>query len=132
MTAKEWLSRYKALGLSIKAKEDQLAQLAASATSTTAKINGGMPGASGVSRKIERAVVSADEISSQIHELQREQRAIIDTINACEPRECAVLTYLYVLDLTVEQAAKRLNYCGKQVTRIRDEALAHIRVPVDG
>lgn len=129
MTAKEWLSRYKALGLSIKAKEEQLAQLAASATSTTAKINGGMPGVSGVSRKIESAVVSADEIKAQIHELRREQRAIARAIDACELRESAVLSYIYVCGLTLEQTAARMYCDRKTISRIRDKALLHIQVP---
>lgn len=130
MTAKEWLSRYKPIEQSITAHKEHIAQLLAAATSTTAKSNGGMPGSSGVSRKIENAVTQIDDIKAQIRELQKEQRAIVRAINAIkEPRGCAVLTYLYVCGFTVEETAQRMNYAQRTIFRIRDKALAHIKVP---
>lgn len=132
MTAKEWLSRYKTLGQDIAAQKERLAQLAASAASTTAKNNGGMPGGSGVSRKIERAVVAAAEIQAQIQKLERERQAIEQAIISLnDPQSRAVLTYLYICGLPIDQTAQRMGYCGKQVSRIRDEALSHIEPPKD-
>lgn len=130
MTAKEWMSRYKPIEQSITAHKEHIAQLAAAVTSTTAKSNGGMPGSSGVSRKIENPIIQMDDIKAQIRELQKEQRAIVRAINAIkEPRGCAVLTYLYVCGFTLEETAQRMNYDRKTISRIREQALTHIRVP---
>lgn len=131
MTAKDWLSRYSALTDDIEAKKERLARLAAAATSTTAKNNGGMPGGSGVSRKIENAVGDAEALKDQIREMKREQRAIERAIDKLkDPRSRAVLTYIYILGLTQEETAKRLNYEDtKSIRQKRDAALGHICIP---
>lgn len=131
MTAKEWLSRYKVLTYDIEAQKESLARLTAAATSTTAKNNGGMPGGSGVSRKIETAVVNADVIKAQIRDMQREQRAITQAINKLtDPQSRAVLTYIYICGLTQEETARRIGYQDpKTIRQKRDAALRNIRVP---
>lgn len=115
----------------IRAQREHLARLAEAATSTTAKNNGGLSGASGVSRKIENAVADADVIKARIREMQKEQRTIVRTINTLnDPQHRAVLTYLYICGLTQEETAKKMDYAdAKSIRRKRNIALRKIRVP---
>lgn len=131
MEAKEWLGRYRLLEQDIRAQKEHLARLSAAATSTTAKNTGGAPGASGVSRKIENAVIDAEVIKSRIREMQKEQRAIVRAIdNLKNPQSRAVLTFLYICGFTQEETAKKMGYAdAKSVRGKRSIALGEIRIP---
>ena len=131
MTAKEYLSQYRALNDSINAKIAQVEELRRRAQT----VSGGSATGSHSSQPYDRI----GEITARIVDLEREingeidrsvdlQREIRRAIAAVpDERLRTLLEYKYINGCTIEQIAVAMNYSYPQICRLHGRALMLVR-----
>lgn len=71
-----------------------------------------------------------DEIKNEIEKLIRLKKQIRDVINKVEDvDEMLVLKYRYLMFLQWDEICEKMNYSKRQMYRIHDSALEHVKVP---
>lgn len=71
-----------------------------------------------------------DEIKNEIEKLIRLKKEIRDVINKVEDvDEMLVLKYRYLMFLQWDEICEKMNYSKRQMYRIHDSALEHVKVP---
>lgn len=69
------------------------------------------------------------QIRAEIDECVRERlriKAFLDTVKMPKLRTVLQLTYIECLD--VDEIAIRLDYCSRQIQRLQDQALEHVKI----
>lgn len=129
MTPKEWLQSYQRNQQEIKAREEALAQIRASAANVTAQL--GKNGGSGTKdpHKYDYYCIRIEEQMAELKRIYRQQRKIERAIDKLQsPTQKAVLTYLYICGHSINATAEEMHYDRHSIQRIRNRALTHITV----
>lgn len=69
------------------------------------------------------------QIRAEIEECVRERlriKAFLDTVRMPKLRTVLQLTYIECLD--VDEIAIRMDYCSRQIQRLQDQALEHVKI----
>lgn len=131
MTAKEYLSQYRALNDSINAKTAQVEELRRRAQTVSGGNGTGAHSSQPYDRigEITARIVDLErEINEDIDrsvDLQREIRAAIAAVP--EQRLRTLLEYKYINGCTLEQIAVAMNYSYPQICRLHGRALLLVR-----
>lgn len=134
MTPKEFLSQCYRLNIRIDSKMEQIASLNELATKCTPLLTG-MPhspnrGVSSMEDAIAEIVDVECEIADDILKLVEVRRQIIRAIRDVDNKDYQTLLELrFLCGKTWEDVASKMGYSIQHTFRIRDRALAKVRVP---
>lgn len=122
----EWLSQIGKLNQMIDAKIAERDQIRLLATNTVGNLDG-MPHAPGISDKVGNLAVKLvaldEEINALVDQYVDRRQEAIRMLERLPEIEYGVLHRYYIRNMTIEEVAQDMGYCGRQISRIKKHGL---------
>lgn len=132
MTAKEYLEQIRRLDSMIRNKRNEVDQLRSAASGVVRGASGGdRVKSSGSQRKMADCVDRTVDLEKEILRLEAKRRGIIQVIERLPIAEYDVLHRLYVLGMSINEAARDLKKSYSWVTTNHSRGLRHVSEVID-